>query len=212
MESLDDVIDAMIADRVIHRHRRKWLIAIALVVVLALVILATGGWKEKVGRTVPTLTAPVTVEAGKWEYNVTKAEIRVRKKSEYREAEAELRVYFDLKNIDEEEKTSDSLQGKLLVFVPGGGQDLVESNGGECHGVLNWVVVYGLPPESCFTTFKVPADFSSDLVEIGIQGERYESDNGLLGANEDPYWQNPRPDAVVQLKPTVVDATEQEDK
>lgn len=212
MESLDDVIDAMIADRVIHRHRRKWLIAIALVVVLALVILATGGWKEKVGRTVPTLTAPATVEAGKWEYNVTKAEIRVRKKSEYREAEAELRVYFDLKNIDEEEKTSDSLQGKLLVFVPGGGQDLVESNGGECHGVLNWVVVYGLPPESCFTTFKVPADFSADLVEIGIQGERYESDNGLLGANEDPYWQNPRPDAVVQLKPTVVDATEEEDK
>ena len=212
MESLDDVIDAMIADRVIHRHRRKWLIAIALVVVLALVILATGGWKEKVGRTVPTLTAPATVESGKWEYNVTKAEIRVRKKSEYREAEAELRVYFDLKNIDEEEKTSDSLQGKLLVFVPGGGQDLVESNGGDCRGVLGWVVVYGLPPESCFTTFKVPADFSSDLVEIGIQGERYESDSGLLGLDEDPYWQSPRPDAVVQLKPAVVDATEEEDK
>ena len=47
MESLDDVIDAMIADRVIHRHRRKWLIALALVVVLVLVILFTGGWKEK---------------------------------------------------------------------------------------------------------------------------------------------------------------------
>ncbi|TCO24730.1 hypothetical protein EV652_108263 [Kribbella steppae] len=212
MESLDDVIDAMIADRVIHRHRRKWLIAIALVVVLALVILATGGWKEKVGRSVPTLTAPATVESGKWEYNFTKAEIRVRKKSEYREAEAELRVYFDLKNIDSEEQTSDSLQGKLLVFVPGGGQDYVDSNGANCRGELNWVIVYGLPPENCYTTFKVPADFTSDLVEIGVQGERYESDNGLLGADEDPYWHNERPDAVVQLKPAVVDVTEEDDK
>jgi len=212
VESLDDVIDAMIADRVIHRHRRKWLIGIALVVVLALVVLATGGWKEKVGRTVPTLTAPATVESGKWEYNFTKAEIRVRKKSEYRDAEAELRVYFDLKNIDSEEQTSDSLQGKLLVFVPGGGQDYVDSNGADCRGELNWVIVYGLPPESCYTTFKVPADFTSDLVEIGVQGERYESDNGLLGADEDPYWHNERPDAVVQLKPAVVDVTEEDDK
>ncbi|WP_433163953.1 hypothetical protein [Kribbella sp. CA-247076] len=207
MESLDDVIDAMIADRVIHRHRRKWLIAIALVVVLALVILAVGGWKQKVGRTVPTLTAPATVESGKWEYNVTKAEIRVRKAGEYTEAEAELRVYFDLKNIDEEEKKSDSLQGKFMVFVPGGGQEHVQSNGNTCRGELNWVLVYGLPPESCFTNFKVPADFTSDLVEIGILGERYESDEAVLGANDEPYWHNERPDAVVQLKPEVVDVT-----
>lgn len=207
MESLDDVIDAMIADRVIHRHRRKWLIAIALVVVLALVILATGGWKERVGRTVPTLTAPATVEAGKWEYNFTKAEIRVRKKQEYSDAEAELRVYFDLKNIDEPERVSTYLPGMLLVFVPGGGQDTVESNGANCRGELGWVIVYGLPPESCYTTFKVPADFTSDLIEVGVKGERYESDNRLLGANDDPYWQNERPDAVVQLKPTVVDVT-----
>ncbi|GAB2681346.1 hypothetical protein [Kribbella swartbergensis] len=208
MESLDDVIDAMIADRVIHRHRRKWLIAIALVVVLALVVLATGGWKEKEGRAVPTLTAPVTVESGKWEYNFTKAEIRVRKKGEYTDAEAELRVYFDLKNIDTEEQTSDSLNGTLLKFVPGGGKDLVDSNGANCRGELNWVLVYGLPPESCFTEFEVPPDFTADLVEIGVLGERYESDNALLGANDDPYWHNERPDAVVQLKPTVVDVTE----
>ncbi len=51
MESLDDVIDAMIADRVIHRHRRKWLIALASIVVLAVVVFFTGGWKEKKGRT-----------------------------------------------------------------------------------------------------------------------------------------------------------------
>ncbi len=210
MESLDDVIDAMIAERVIHRHRRKWLIAIALVVVLALVILATGGWKEKQGRAVPTLTAPVTVESGKWEYNFTKAEIRVKKKGEYTDAETELRVYFDLKNIDEEEKTSDSLSGNMLLFVPGGGQDTVDSNSADCRGELGWLLVYGMPPESCFTTFKVPADFTSDLVEVGVLGERYESDNGLLGADEDPYWHNERPDAVVQLKPTVVDVTEED--
>ncbi|MEI8406893.1 MULTISPECIES: hypothetical protein [unclassified Kribbella] len=210
MESLDDVIDAMIADRVIHRHRRKWLIAIALVVVLALVVLATGGWKEKQGRTVPTLTAPVTVESGKWEYNFTKAEIRVRKKGEYTDAKAELRVYFDLKNIDEEEHTSDYLDGRLLLFVPGGGKEPEDSNGANCRGELGWVIVYGLPPESCFTTFEVAPDFTSDLVEIGVQGHRYESDNGLLGANEDPYWQSPRPDAVVQLKPSVVDVTEED--
>lgn len=208
MESLDDVIDAMIADRVIHRHRRKWLIAIALVVVLALVILATGGWKERKGRTVPTLTAPVTVESGKWEYNFTKAEIRVKKAGEYTDAETELRVYFDLKNIDEEEKTSDSLQGKLLVFVPGGGAEYIDSNGADCRGELNWVIVYGLPPDSCYTTFKVAPDFTSDLVEIGVLGERYEGDDSLFGANDDPYWQNERPDAVVQLKPETVDVTE----
>ncbi|MEV0287360.1 hypothetical protein AB0H36_24865 [Kribbella sp. NPDC050820] len=208
MESLDDVIDAMIADRVIHRHRRKWLIAIALVVVLALVILATGGWKERKGRTVPTLTAPVTVESGKWEYNFTKAEIRVKKAGEYTDAETELRVYFDLKNIDEEEKTSDSLEGKLLVFVPGGGAEYVKSNGGDCRGALNWKVVYGLPPESCYTTFEVAPDFTSNLVEIGVLGERYEGDDSLFGANDDPYWQNERPDAVVQLKPETVDVTE----
>ncbi|MFI7059931.1 hypothetical protein ACIBL3_03015 [Kribbella sp. NPDC050124] len=208
MESLDDVIDAMIADRVIHRHRRKWLIAIALVVVLALVVLATGGWKERKGRTVPTLSAPVTVEAGKWEYNFTKAEIRVKKAGEYSDPETELRVYFDLKNIDEEEMTSDSLPGKLLVFVPGGGAEYVDSNGADCRGELNWVIVYGLPPESCYTTFKVAPDFTSDLVEIGVQGERYESDDSLFGANDDPYWQNERPDAVVQLKPETVDVTE----
>ena len=51
-------------------------------------------------------------------------------------------------------------------------------------------------------------DFTSDLVEVGVLGERYESDDSLFGANDDPYWQNERPDAVVQLKPETVDVTE----
>ncbi|MEU4605142.1 hypothetical protein AB0F43_19345 [Kribbella sp. NPDC023972] len=199
MESLDDVIDAMIADRVIHRHRRKWLIAIALVVGLALVLLATGGWKEKKGRSVPTLTAPATVTAGKWEYNFTKAEIVVTPKSEYREAEAVLQVHFELKNIDEEEQKSDSVSGDLLRLVPGDGSEPVKSNGNSCRDTLHWRVVYGLPPESCFTEFKVPADFKATEVEVGVLGEKYESDNGLLGVSEDPYWHNEEAVAVVRL-------------
>jgi len=206
VESLDDVIDAMIADRVIHRHRRKWLIVIALVVVVALVVLATGGWTQKKGRTVPTLTAPTTVESGEWEYNftATEAEIRRKPKTKYSEAEAKLRVYFDLKNNDSEEHTSKYLDGRLVRMVPGGGKDLVESNGADCRGELGWVLVYGLPPESCYTEFDVAPDFAEEVVELGILGNRYESDNGLLGADEDPYWHNPVPDAVVRVKTKVV--------
>jgi hypothetical protein len=204
VESLDEVIDAMIADRVIHRHRRIWLLLIALIVAAALVVLATGGWKEKKGRTVPTLQAPATVTAGRYEFNFTKAEIVRKPKTDYSEAETTLKVYFTAKNIDSEEHKSESVQGSLLRFVPGGGQDLVDSNGGDCHGALNWKLVYGLPPEECSTEFKVEPDFAADMVEVGVLGERYEGDNGSLGLNEKPYWQHETPAAVVQLKPTVV--------
>jgi hypothetical protein len=205
VESLDEVIDAMIADRVIHRHRRIWLLLIALVVVAALVVLATGGWKEKKGRTVPTLEAPVTVTAGRFEFNFTKAEIIRKPKGEYSDAETTLKVYFTAKNIDSEEYTSESIHGDLLRFVPGGGKDLIQSNGGSCHGDnLNWVLVYGLPPEDCSTKFKVEPDFAADVVEIGVLQEHYESDNGSLGVNEKPYWHNEDAAAVVRLKPTVV--------
>ncbi|WP_410786834.1 hypothetical protein [Kribbella sp. C-35] len=204
MESLDEVIDAMIADRVIHRHRRIWLLLIALIVAAALVVLATGGWKEKKGRTVPTLEAPATVTAGRFEFNFTKAEIVRKPKGEYSEAETSLKVYFTAKNIDSEQYTSESVHGDLLVFVPGGGEDLVDSNGGDCKGGLNWVLVYGLPPEECSTKFKVAPDFTADMVEIGVLGEQFKADNGSLGLSETPYWQSETPAAVVRLKPTVV--------
>ena len=204
MESLDDVIDAMIADRVIHRHRRKWLIAIAIVVILAVVVFFTGGWKEKHGRKVPTLTAPATLTSGRYEYNFTKAEIVRTPKTKYDEAKAELKVYFDVKNVDTEESTSHRVDGDLLRLIPGPGKDLVHSNGANCRGVLGWELVYGLPPESCFTKFDIPADFSADVIEVGVLGERYESDPSVLGANDQPYWHNEIADAVVQLKPTVV--------
>lgn len=204
MESLDDVIDAMIADRVINRHRRKWLIVVAIVVVVAVVVLFTGGWKEKTGRKVPTMTAPATVTAGRFEFNFTRAEIVRTPKDKYTDAKAELRVYFDVKNVDSEEQASHRVDGDLLRLVPGGGKDLVQSNGADCRGELGWQLVYGLPPESCFTKFDIDPDFAADMVEVGILGEKYESDSGLIGASEEPYWHNEEPTAVVQLKPTIV--------
>ncbi|GAB3941510.1 hypothetical protein GCM10029976_060950 [Kribbella albertanoniae] len=204
MESLDDVIDDLIADRVIRRHRRTWLIVIGVVVVLALVVLVTGGWKQRVGRAVPTYDAPATVAAGRWEFSFSKAEIIRTPKGEYSAAKAELRVYFDVRNIDTEEHKSNQVDPDVLRMVPGGGKELVRSNGASCRGESSWVIVYGLPPDSCFTKFEIEPDFTADQIEVGVLGEQYISDDGLMGANEDPYWHQPKAAAVVRLKPTVV--------
>lgn len=205
MESLDEVIDAMIADRVIHRHRRIWLLVIALVVVAALVILATGGWKEKKGRTVPTFTAPATVTAGRFEYNLTKAEIVRKPKTQYDEAESTLMVYLDAKNIDSEEHESTRIDPSMFRFVPGGGADNVEGDSATCKDDrIGWRLVYGLPPESCVVKFKVGPNFTADVVEIGVLQEHYVSDNSALGANDDPYWHDEDAAAVVRLEPKVV--------
>jgi hypothetical protein len=218
VESLDEVIDAMIADRVIHRHRRIWLIAIAILVALAVVVLLTGGWKEKKGRTVPTLSnaatvdAATTVDAGRWEFSFSKAEILRTAKTEYEPAKAELRVTFDLKNVDTEQHTTSTLKDQLLVLVPGGGKDTVNSNGATCKGQVGWKVVYGLPPEACYTTFEVDPDYTADLIEIGVLGEQYIGDDAMAGANDEPYWHAEAPVAVVQLKPTVRAKTPGDDK
>ncbi|GAA1567784.1 hypothetical protein GCM10009804_25410 [Kribbella hippodromi] len=202
MESLDEIIDAMIADRVIHRHRRIWLVVIALVVVAALVILATGGWKERKGRSVPTLTAPASVTAGRYEYDFTGAVILRKPKTEYSDAESRIRVSFKAKNIDSEEHKSQNPRSNLLIFVPGHGEDLVDSSGVTCRGEINWVLVYGLPPEDCYTEFKVAPDFKADEVEIGVQAESYEATSGVFGANDTKFWQNETPVAVVRFTPT----------
>lgn len=202
VESLDDVIDAMIAEKVIHRHRRKWLIAIALVVVAALVVLATGGWKEKKGRTVETLQAPVTVEAGRFEYGFSTAEIIRTPKTSTRPAETRVELKVEMKNIDEHEKKTQSLLGSYLILVPGGGAELIESNGASCRGELGYKFVYGLPSESCTAKFEVPVDYSADVIEFGVKAEQYVSDNGLLGADESPYWHVPEPEAVVRVPAT----------
>ncbi|WP_112245450.1 hypothetical protein [Kribbella monticola] len=210
MESLDDVIDAMIADRVIHRHRRKWLIAIAAVLVLALVIFVTGGWKEKKGRKVDTLKAPVTLTAGRYEFGFTSAEIIRTPKTTYDPAKSRLVVSFDLKNVDTEKHETQSLSGDLLQLVPGHGADLIDSNGATCRDQLNYKLVYGLPAVPCTAEFKVPNDFKESVVEIGVLGEKWESDNALLGLSDKPYWHNEEATAVVQLETTI--KTEKKDK
>ncbi|MGW7681378.1 hypothetical protein ACWGID_11590 [Kribbella sp. NPDC054772] len=205
MESLDEVIDAMIADRVIHRHRRIWLLVIALVVVAALIVLATGGWKEKKGRTVPTLTAPATVTAGRFEYNITKAVIVRKPKGEYSDAETTLQLSLDAKNIDSEKQESTRIDPSLFRLVPGGGADLVEADSATCKDDrIGWRLVYGLPPESCTVKFKVEPDFTADEIEIGVLQEHFVGDNAALGANDDPYWHSEDAAAVVRMKPEVI--------
>ena len=66
------------------------------------------------------------------------------------------------------------------------------------------MLVYGLPPESCFTTFKVEPDFAAKTIEIGVLGENYEATSGVFGANDNEFWQNEAPVAVVRLDPAVV--------
>jgi hypothetical protein len=115
-----------------------------------------------------------------------------------------VQVYFDLKNIDEETKASNSMQGRLLRLVPGGGADLIESNGATCHDELNVVIVYGLPSQPCFAKFDVPADFAADVVEIGVMAEEYTSDDDVLGADDKPYWHSAGvAHSVIRLKATV---------
>lgn len=202
MESLDDVIDAMIADRVIHRHRRKWLIALALVVVLAVVIFFTGGWKEKKGRRVDTMDAPVTIEAGRFEVGFSKATIWRTPKTDYSPAKSRLEVELQLKNIDEEERASHRFDSDLIKWVIPG-KDPVESAGVSCKDEIGWNLVFGLPAETCIAKFDVSPNFSTDKVEIGLLGENYKADSGLFGASEDPYWHQEAAVAVVRVPTTI---------
>jgi hypothetical protein len=210
VESLDDVIDAMIADRVIHRHRRKWLIAVAAILVLAVVIFFTGGWKEHKGRTVDTLDAPTTLKAGRFEVGVTDATIIRTPKTDYSPAKARLEVGLQLKNIDEEEhKSTRFLDEDLLRWVVPG-KDPIKPANVKCKDkkIINYVLVYGLPAEACVATFEVSPSFSTDLTEIGVLAEEYTSDEGLFGASEKPYWQGEKAVAVVRVKTTITTESE----
>jgi hypothetical protein len=196
---LDDVIDAMIADRVIHRHRRKWLIALAVLVVLALIILALGGWEEKKGRQVPEVQAPATIDTGRFEIQITGAKIIHKPKKEFSEAETRVEVALDIRNIDEETKTSASVSDNLLRLVTG--KDVIESNGASCNGELNYKLVFGLPAVHCTSKFEVPAGFSNTAIEVGVIGEEFKPSD-LLGSTDEPYWQDGEAIAVVQMTGT----------
>lgn len=203
MESLDDVIDAMIADRVIHRHRRKWLIFLAIVIALALLVFALGGWEKKTGRTVDTVPAPVTLQAGKFEFGITKATIIRRPKTKYSEPEARVELSLDVRNIDKETRKSDYVSGNLIVLVPGKGADLIEGGTTTCRGESSYQLVYGLPAVSCTTSFKVPAEFDQKVVEFAVFAEEFKSTEDSLIASEKPYWHDEKPIAVVQTPATI---------
>lgn len=209
VESLDDVIDAMIADRVIHRHRRKWLIAVGLVLVLALVIFLTGGWKEHKGRAVDTFDAPTTLKAGRFEVGISAAKIIRTPKTEYSPAKARLEVELQLKNIDEEERSSSSFNGDELLWWIVPGKDPIKPANVSCKdGVIGYVLVYGLPAEKCVAKFDVSPNYKGELTEIAVLAESYDSDSGVLGASEDPYWHNETALAVVRVPTTITTETE----
>lgn len=196
---LDDVIDAMIADRVIHRHRRKWLVLIATVVVLALVILALGGWKEYQGRKIPTLEAPASIDAGRFQLEITGAKIIHRPKTTNTEGKSRVEVELDIRNIDDEEKTSNSMSGDMLRLVTPG--EILKSNGATCNGDLGYKLVYGLPAVHCTSKFDVPAGFSTTVLEVGVVGEVHKASD-VLGSTDDPFWQDGKALAVVRITAT----------
>ena len=56
---------------------------------------------------------------------------------------------------------------------------------------IGYMLVYGLPAETCVAKFEVLARLQRPtVVEIGVLAEQYTSDSGLLGASEKPYWHN----------------------
>jgi hypothetical protein len=195
---LDDVIDQVIAERVIARHRGKWIAAFVLLLVLAVVILVLGGWKKPEGRQVPTYDAPKTVDAGKWRFEFVSAKLIHEPGGTYSSASSRVEVKAFVTNIDDETRTSDSVYGRLLRLVPAKG-DLIESNGAKCDGELNYKIVYGLKAKACVFTFDVDPRYEDTAVEIGVLGESYESDEGFA-VSDRPYWHNEAAVAVVDFK------------
>lgn len=200
MESLDDVIDAMIADRVIHRHRRKWLIALAVVVILALVILVFGGWKKRTGAAVDTVDAPYTVDASRFEYGIKSAKIVRTPKSEYQKAEAKVVVSMDALNTDEETHASASINGQDILLVVGDGEPL--EAGIRCKNEFGYDLVYGLPRVECTAEYEVAPDYSDTHVKIGVIGQSYSAEDSLV-SGDDPVWQQGDALVVVQMTATV---------
>lgn len=197
---LDDVIDGMIADRVIHRHLRKWVIGFAVLIALVLVILVTGGWKESTERTAEEFQTPVTLEVGRYEMHFTGAKVISKPKGAYTDAETRVEVAFDLRNIDEETRTTSSVNGEILRLIADG--KLIKSNGATCRDQLNYGVVYGLPPVPCTAKFEVPVGFKETDLEVAVLAEMYVSDDSIDGDGE-PYWHDQKVVGVVQVKATL---------
>jgi hypothetical protein len=108
------------------------------------VVFFAGGWKEKKGRKVETLQAPVTLTAGRYEYGLKSAEIVRIPKTKYEPASSKVVVSLDLKNMDTETKETESILGNLLQLVPADGSEFVKSSGAICQGQSNYRLVFEL--------------------------------------------------------------------
>lgn len=195
---LDEVLDQMIAERVIHRHRRKW-IALFVVLVLAIALIwVLGGWKEPARGGVDVVQAPYTVEAGRFEYQIESATLEKKPAGKYSEAEANMIVRMGIRNIDTESKESNSVAGDLL-YLGQKNADPIESSGATCNGDLNYKLVYGLPTQECTVKFRLAPDYSNTAVRLVVISEEYRSDADVIGATDEPYWHDGPVAVVVEL-------------
>jgi hypothetical protein len=195
---LDEVIDQMIAERVIHRHRRKWIALFVLLVVGILLVWLFNGWDEPERPDIKTADAPYTIDGGRFEYQISDATLHHTPKGKYTDASAELTVSMGIRNIDEETKESSSVPGDLLYLLPHKGE-AVASSGATCNGDLNYNLVYGLPAQDCTVRFKVPPTYTDTDVRIAIVGEEYRSDAGVIGSSDDPYWHDGHVELIVKM-------------
>ena len=195
---LDEVLDQMIAERVIHRHRRLWIALLAAIVVAIGLIWVFGGWDQPARSDIEIVQAPYTVQAGRFEYQIESATLTKKPATKYSEAEADITVRMGIRNIDEETKESTSLVGDRLYIAPKK-LDPIESSGATCNGDLNYKLVYGLPTQDCTVRFKVPPTYSDTAVRLVVFDEEYRSDSDVIGATGEPYWHDGHIRLIVEL-------------
>ena len=199
---LDEVLDQMIAERVIHRHRRKWIIGFVAFVVAVGLIWILGGWEEPARSDVDVVQAPYTVQTGRFEYQIESAVLSKKPAGKYSDAEANMIVRMGIRNIDTETQESDSIKSDLLYVGQKKGEPIA-SSGATCNGDLNYKLVYGLPTQDCTVRFKMPPTYTDTAVRLIVLAEEYRSDSGSIGATDDEYWHTGRVQLVVELTATV---------
>jgi hypothetical protein len=195
---LDEVIDQMIAERVIHRHRRKWIVFFVLLFVGILVVWLLNGWDEPKRKVIKTVDAPYTFEGGRFEYQINEATLHHTPKGKYTDASAQLIVRMGIRNIDDETKKSNSVSGHLLYLLPRSGKP-VASNGATCNDDLNYKLVYGLPTQACTVRFEVPPTYKDKDVRMAIIAEEFRDDANIIGASENPYWHDGHVELIVRM-------------
>jgi len=195
---LDEVIDQMIAERVIHRHRRTWIVFFVLLFAGILLVWLLDGWDEPERKVIKTVDAPYTFEGGRFEYRINAATLHHTPKGKYTDAAAELIVSMGIRNVDEETKESNSVSGDQLYLLPKSGKP-VASNGATCHGDLNYKLVYGLPTQKCTVKFDMPPTYKETDVRMAIIAEEFRDDGKIIGASDNPYWHGGDVKLIVKL-------------